>query len=51
MISKAIFNNVKQYKKRDNSMDNHSNIKGLRNSGIKLPIIVKDDNKLGSGHY
>ena len=32
-------------------MDNHSSIKGLRNSGIKLPILVKDDSKLGSGQY
>ena len=49
MISKAILNNVKQYKKRDASMDHHSQIKGLGSNGIKLPNIYNEENKQNSG--
>lgn len=39
MISKTLLNNVKHYKKRDASMDNQTNIKGLKQSTFKLPLI------------
>jgi hypothetical protein len=45
MIPIAILNNVKQYKKREASLDNHANLKALRSSGVKLPSIIRHDSK------
>lgn len=47
MISKTLLNNVKQYKRRDASMDNQQ-VKGVKNCGVKLPMI--NDNKNGEQH-
>lgn len=44
MISKALLNNVKQYKQRDASMDQYARLKP-RNAGLKLPQINNHNEK------
>lgn len=39
MITKALLNNVKQYKKRDASMDCQGKMKGVVKNGVRLPVI------------